>query len=147
MKWSLALLALAALLPCGASAADGAICDTTGRQKNSFIGLQCHLVCDSKTSASTTCSDFTLETAADTYLIEIASDTGCSAAAELDVSHKGDSSSDSHELAELIRGGDTAVTIDGAAAHPLTVLTFALSSMTDCTDFDVKLWRFHEKKQ
>lgn len=144
MRSLLALLVLAA--PVSALAADGATCDTTGRQKNSQISVLCNLVCDTKTSASTTCSDFTLDSPADTYILEVAADTGCSAAAELDVTTYGLSGADSHELTELIRGGVTQVVIDGAAAHPLTFLSFALSNMTDCTDYDVKLWRFYEKK-
>lgn len=128
-----------------ANAADGAAC-ATGLTARRGWEVSCVLVCDSKTSSDSSCSSYTIREPSDAYTIAIDEDEDCSAAAELDVSHASTSTGDTHELAELIRGGATAVTIDGSAAHPLPVLSFALSNMTGCTDFDVKLLMYNQKR-
>lgn len=148
MRWKwLALLAL----PASALAADGDACDTTGRERNSQIMVRCNLVCDSKTAASTTCADFAIDSPADTYEFEISDDDGCSGAASVDINTFGLSGTDEHDLTTLTRGGTTAVVIHGNAAHPLTFLAFDLTTMTDCAaspdGFEVKLWRFYERKR
>jgi hypothetical protein len=134
----LAALVVCALFTSAAYAADGDRIACTGQGLRGWETL-CYMVCDSKTSASTTCSSYTLREPADTITFEIAEDDDCSAAAEIDITHASSTTTDAHELTELVRGGDTAVTLTGAAAQPLPVLAFALSNMTDCTDFDVKM--------
>lgn len=152
MKRLLLTLAVGAALAPGllsipAQAADGDACATTGRQGRHGWEVKCNLLCDSKTSADTVCSNFTIDDAADTYAIEIAADDGCSGAATVDVDTLGLSTTDEHDLTSLTRGATTEVVIDGAAAHPLTILDLDLSNMTDCTDFDVKIWRFWKRSE
>lgn len=134
-------------LPTASVAADGDACATTGRQSRRGWEQQCFLVCDSKTSASSSCNNFTITEAADTYILEIAEDTDCAAGAMVTITTQGESTTDAHDLTALDVGGTTSVVIDGAAAHPLTVLNFVLSGMTGCTDFDIKLWSYYERRQ
>lgn len=148
----LTLLLLAGLgaflaLPTTGWATDGDACATTGRQARRGWEVQCFLVCDSKDDTSSSCTDFTITEPADTYILEIAEDENCSAGATVTITTQGLSDTDQHNLTALDAGGTTEVVITGAAAHPLTRLNFVLSSMTACTDFDVKLWSFYERRQ
>ena len=127
-------------------AADGDACATTGRTARRGWEVKCNLVCDTKTSASSSCTDFVVAEAADTYILEIAEDEGCAVGATITVTTQGISDTDTHSLTALDTGGTTSVVIAGAAAHPLTRLNFVISSPTSCTDLDVKLWSFYERR-
>lgn len=145
-RWILALCAVVALPAATLHAADGDSCPATGRQQGTSIAVTCTLVCDEKDENATTCSNYTISAPADTYVFELASATDCSGAASVDIDTMGLSTTDEHNLTALTVGGTTQVVIDGSAAHPLTVLDFDLSTMTACTDFTVKLWRFNERR-
>ena len=128
-------------------ATDGDACATTGRLARRGVEVKCTVVCDSKDENSTTCSDFTIAEAADTYVLEISEDEDCDAGVSVDINTQSFSTTDEHNLTALTVGGTTRVVIDGFAAHPSTILNFDLNPMTNCTDFDVLLWQFFDENR
>jgi hypothetical protein len=138
------LLALFVSAPVGA--ADGASC-ASNRKIAGYIS-QCVMLCDAKTSADSSCTQYNFVSPPDIIHLEIAEDDGCSAAAAATFTHQSATDTDTHNLNSwaLTRGGDTSVTIEGTSGQPLAYLNTALGTMTNCTNFDLKMHLYYERR-
>lgn len=141
--WLLALL----LTPTAALAADGDGC-ATGSLHAAGYEAECVMLCDSKTSADSSCTQYRFPAAPDIIQIEIAEDDGCAGAAAVTFTTQSSTATDTHTLSTwaLTKGGTTLVTVEGSSAQPLAYLNTSLGTMTSCTDFDVKMHLYYERR-
>jgi hypothetical protein len=137
MKYSL-LIALLALVAMPAAAADGDNCATNRTRSGMY-----DMLCDSKVAADdpASCTQYQFITAPRIIEVEIAEDDGCSGSAAVAFTTQSATDTDVHNLTTwaLTRGGTTAVTVEGSSAQPLAYLNTTASTLTGCTDFDVKM--------
>jgi hypothetical protein len=142
------LLALVFLAPAAVWSADGSAC-TTNRNIGGNYNAACVLLCDSKVAADdpATCTQYQFKSAPDIIQVEIAEDDACSAAATVTFTTQSDTGSDAHTQSTwtLTRGGTTAVVIEGASAQSLAYLNTTAATLTDCTDFDVKMHLYYKR--
>lgn len=137
------LALLIALSPALSFSADGDPVSASARQ--GFQVSTMFYLCDSKAAAdeSEDCDDLLIIRPGDTYIFAVNEDTGCSAYSVV-IKHKALSDGDAHELDTLSNTGDSAVIVNS----PLSQVLFAtLTTLTDCTDFDLTVEVIHPERR
>lgn len=139
----------ALLIPALTWAADGTITRVDMGTAGAISGYHL-LLCDSKTSASTTCAetDILAQTPGApkihglpyAYALAIDKATDCSGSYEATVSGANTPGGTAHEIVDL----DSTTSATTIVGPPPRYLSVALSTMTDCSDFDLSLILYYE---